>query len=102
MYYEPREQSLEDITKSFCEYFNVKYQKITMTKFVKILNECWKARLDMNFDYNPDFEDLEFYRNTDYMKCVLYQISEHCFSGNSYDNRHDTWYNNIQKILGKR
>lgn len=97
MYYEAREKSLEEITKAFCDYFNVKYQKITMPKFVKILSECWKAKIDMNFDYNPDYEDLEFYRNTAYIKCVLYAISEHYFSGEYY--KRSSWYDNIQKIL---
>lgn len=99
MYYEPRELTLERITESFCHYFNVKYQKITMPKFVKILSACWKAKIDMNFDYNPDFEDLDYYRNTDFMKCVLYQISQHYFSG-SFDNRRKIWYNEIRKVLG--
>ena len=101
--YEIPNLSMEEVTKKFCDYFGAGYTKITMPKFIKILQYCWEACVDMNFDYNPDGEDLEFLRGQDYMKVVLYEISQHYYSGGSIGSSrrcsYDKWFNNIRKLL---
>lgn len=100
--YEIPNLSMEEVTKKFCDYFGAGYTKITMPKFIKILQYCWEANVDMNFDNNPDWEDLEFLRGQDYMKTVLYEISQHYYSGGSScygRGTYDKWFDNIRRLL---
>jgi hypothetical protein len=98
MYIYREEKSPKDIEKSFCETFGVKKQRITDAKFLKILSECWKLHIDMNFDNNPDFEDLESIRNSDYKYYILDHMVERFYISNMDRSKLET---SLQQVLGE-
>lgn len=69
------EEDIKNVYKDFFNYFGIKGNKVSDKQFLKILRVCWKNHIDMNFDDNPDFEDLQWIRNTDYKYQVLHQLT---------------------------
>lgn len=74
--------SQKDIESWFCTYFGIKKQKITDAKFLKVLRICWELKLDMNFDNNPDFEDLQYIRSQDFKYYILEALSTRDYYSN--------------------
>ena len=69
------EEDIKNVYRYFFNHFGIKGNKVSDKQFLKILRVCWKNHIDMNFDDNPDFEDLEWIRNTDYKYQVLHQLT---------------------------
>ena len=73
------EEDCKKIEKQFFTWFDIKGTKVSDRQFLKILRACWKHHRDMNFDNNPDFEDLEWIRNTDYKyQCLASLTNDGC------------------------
>ena len=98
MYIYREEKSPKEIEKAFCETYGIKQQKITDAKFLKILSVCWKEHIDMNFDNEPDFEDLECIRNSDFKYYVLDHMVERFYPPNSERYKLET---SLQQELGE-
>lgn len=77
------EKEEKEIEEWFCTVFQIRKQKITDSKFLKLLELCWKEHIDMNFDNNPDFEDLEMIRSTNFKYYILDKLSN-----GYYNNRY--------------
>lgn len=97
IYNELTEQDKKEIEDWFCVSVECKKQKITDKKFLEILKVCWKHKIDMNFDDNPDFEDLCWIRGTEFKYHVLNHLS--FFSG-SLDR--DCLYSDIRQVLNSK
>lgn len=74
----------KEIEEWFCTIFQIRKQKITDSKFLKLLELCWKEHIDMNFDNDPDFEDLEMIRSTNFKYYILDKLSNGYYTGNRY------------------
>lgn len=97
IYNELTEKEKREIENWFCVTINCKKQRITDSKFLKILKVCWKHKVDMNFDDNPDFEDLQCIRASEFKYHVLNQLC--CFSCDSNKQR---LYSDIKQVLNKQ
>lgn len=87
----------KEIEDWFCTVFQIRKQKITDSKFLKLLELCWKEHIDMNFDNNPDFEDLEMIRSTNFKYYILDKLSEGYYPDSRFEGKVRELFNEINR-----
>lgn len=89
-------KTTEEIEDWFCTTYQINKQKITDAKFLKLLELCWKEHFDMNFDNNPDFEDLEMIRGSNFKYYILEYLCDNVFE-QSFENKVRGLFNEINR-----
>ena len=90
------DKTIKEIEDWFCTYYQIRKQRITDAKFLKLLELCWKELIDMNFDNNPDFEDLEMIRSSNFKYYILEYLCDNVFE-QDFENKVRGLFNEINR-----